>query len=118
MRGSIYGRANVTWRRCETVGPPAGGRIEDEVALGSGIAGGGKFSPVQFPRFVLGFGRGDDREPGNLGRIPVPFPADESGNPVSLAHPSTLKDPVLGLGANPIGAAGKGREVASADQQA
>ena len=44
-----------------------------------------------------------DFKPRNIGRrITVVLPTDQAGDRLSLRHSGTGKDPVIGIGANPI----------------
>src|SRR5579871_647409 len=99
MRGWML----ITERSAQTIGPPDGGRIEDQVPTGAWVKRGrvGSFrSPVgQFPA-------GHDFQTGNRRRIAMPFPAYQARNAVAVFHSGAVEEPMFFIRANPIRAAG------------
>ena len=100
----------------QVLAPEDGRGVEDEIVLGAGID---RCGPMLWPSASLQrCSFTDDFQTGNVGRrIAVIFPADQAGDAISLLHSRAFKDPMVGLGADPITAAIDRIDVASADQR-
>src|SRR5205085_251054 len=116
FRRGIHRRPDIARRLGEAVGPPTTGGVEDEVALGARVDGGG-VGAVVVAVAVGGHAGGEDFEAGEVGGVAVPFPADQAGDGVAALHAGAVEDPVVGLGAGPVGPAGDVASGAGAHQR-
>src|SRR5260370_31914483 len=112
--GAVGGRVLVGGRGAQAVGPPDGGGVEHEIVLGSRIDRG---RVGAFRAAVGELTLGDDFEAGNIGRVAVPFPADESRNAVAVLHAAIGEYPVPLVGTNPVGSTGDREGAARAHQR-
>ena len=89
--------------------------IENEVALGAGVDGGGPL--LRLLSTDQRRPRPNDLEAGDVGRwVAVIFPANEAGDPVPRFHAGAGEDPVVGLRADPVAAAVDRLDVAGPHQ--
>src|SRR5262245_47515680 len=94
---------HVARRRGETLRPPNGRRIENEILFGARIDGRG---PANGPvASTQGDAFGYYLESRKIGRLAVKLPAHESRNKVTLFDSSAGEDPMAGFGDDPVAAA-------------
>ena len=113
---SVHLGVQVAGRLGQTVGPPAGSGVEDDVRLRAWIRRRGVNAAVGFSRGVLRGAGGHDFEALNWRRISVPLPADESGDAITLLHAGVPVNPMVGPRANPVGPTGDRPGAVGADQ--
>ena len=92
---------NMSGRTGQSVGPPNGGGIKDDVLLGPIVESGA----VLAHGFSIdgGIAFRDDAHAGQVhGRGPVPLPSQETFDGVSFLHSRPRKKPMLRHGAGPI----------------
>src|SRR5262245_51651247 len=106
---------NVAGRGGQPLRPPDGRSVEYKILLGTRIDG---CRPSHGPDAAAqGDTFGHHLEAGNVRRISVEFPADQSWYPVALLHSSACEDPLSRPLHNPIVAPIEGKGTACAHQQ-
>src|SRR5262249_40194061 len=113
-RPRIDGWADIARRLRETVGPPDRGGVEDEVILRSRVESR-RVRPLASG--TLGFAAGNNLQTRNRRRFAMPFPPNETGNPLPSRHPRPGDQPVIGLAADPVATASYGIRALGPDQR-
>ena len=113
---SVHLGVQVAGRLGQTVGPPTGRCVEDDVGLGAWIRRRCVNAAVGFSWGVLRGAGGHDFEALDRRRITVPFPADEAGDAIALLHAGVPVDPMVRPRANPVGTAGDRSRAVGANQ--
>src|SRR6185369_4526919 len=117
FRGGVGGWSHISGRRGKAICPPTTRCVKNSIILRTGINCGGKGSVVELSgRGLRRTGRDHDQT-GQIRRITMKFPADQSRNAFTAFHAGPGEQPMLRRGTDPVGAASAGRHVARAHKE-
>ena len=103
-------------RRAESLRPKDRRCIKDKVAFGAWIDGR---CPVRRVDAALpGRAASDDFQTGNVGRLAVKLPTDQTGNAIALLDACASEHPMIWIGNDPVAAAVDGTDITRAHEQA